>query len=125
MALNVVMLGPPGAGKGTQSERFARSHGLPKIATGDILREAGTAGTELGRRAKLTMDAGELVGDDVLIGIVGEGVQRPDTPPGVRPAGLSGCAAATRRSSGPRPAACAAATWCTAPTTATGSWRSG
>jgi adenylate kinase len=79
MALNVVMLGPPGAGKGTQSERFARTHGLPKIATGDILREAATAGTELGRKAKLTMDAGELVGDDVMVGIVGERLKRPDT----------------------------------------------
>jgi adenylate kinase len=82
MALNVVMLGPPGAGKGTQSERFAQTHGLPKISTGDILREAGTAGTALGRRAKLTMDAGELVGDDVMIGIVGERLKRPDTVPG-------------------------------------------
>ena len=52
-ALNVVMLGPPGAGKGTQSERFARTHGLPKIATGDILREAVTAGTPMGRAAKV------------------------------------------------------------------------
>jgi adenylate kinase len=77
-ALNVVMLGPPGAGKGTQAERFARTHGLPKISTGDILREAGTAGTELGRRAKLTMDAGELVGDDVMIGIVEERLARAD-----------------------------------------------
>src|SRR6476619_3051647 len=82
MALNVVMLGPPGAGKGTQAERFARTHGLPKISTGDILREAGTAGTELGRKAKLTMDAGELVSDEVMIGIVGERLKRPDTVPG-------------------------------------------
>jgi adenylate kinase len=82
MALNVVMLGPPGAGKGTQSERFARTHGLPKISTGDILREAGTAGTELGRKARLTMDAGELVGDDVMIGIVCERLKRPDTVSG-------------------------------------------
>lgn len=82
MALNVVMLGPPGAGKGTQSERFARTHGLPKISTGDILREAGTAGTELGRKAKLTMDAGELVGDDVMIEIVCERLKRSDTTPG-------------------------------------------
>jgi adenylate kinase len=76
------MLGPPGAGKGTQSERFAQTHGLPKISTGDILREAGSAGTELGRKAKLTMDAGELVGDEVMIGIVGERLKRPDTVPG-------------------------------------------
>jgi adenylate kinase len=80
--LNVVMLGPPGAGKGTQSERFARTHGLPKIATGDILRDAVMAGTPMGRAAKATMDAGELVGDDVMIGIVGDRLKRPDTKGG-------------------------------------------
>jgi len=82
MALNVVMLGPPGAGKGTQAERFAKTHGLPKISTGDILREAVQAHTELGRIAQTTMDAGELVGDQVMIGIVGERLQRPDTQRG-------------------------------------------
>ena len=82
MALNVVMLGPPGAGKGTQSERFARTHGLPKIATGDILREAVMAGTPMGLAAKATMDAGELVGDDVMIGIVGDRLARADTHAG-------------------------------------------
>ena len=82
LALNVVMLGPPGAGKGTQSERFARTHGLPKIATGDILREAVNAGTKLGCIAKKTMDAGQLVGDDVMIGIVGDRLARPDTTAG-------------------------------------------
>jgi adenylate kinase len=81
-ALNVVMLGPPGAGKGTQAERFARTHGLPKISTGDILREAVTADTALGRIARATMDRGELVGDDVMIGIVGERLARPDTERG-------------------------------------------
>jgi adenylate kinase len=82
MALNVVMLGPPGAGKGTQSERFAATHGLPKIATGDILREAVTAGTPIGQAAKATMDAGELVGDPVMITIVCDRLLRPDTTPG-------------------------------------------
>jgi adenylate kinase len=82
MALNVVMLGPPGAGKGTQSERFAKTHGLPKIATGDILREAVMAGTPMGLAAKATMDAGRLVGDDVMIGIVGDRLGRPDTRAG-------------------------------------------
>jgi adenylate kinase len=82
MALNVVMLGPPGAGKGTQSERFAKTHGLPKIATGDILREAVMAGTPMGLAAKATMDAGRLVGDDVMIGIVGDRLGRPDTGAG-------------------------------------------
>ena len=79
MALNVVMLGPPGAGKGTQSERFARTHGLPKIATGDILREAIHADTPLGQSAKVLIYSGKLVGDDVMIGIVGERLKRPDT----------------------------------------------
>jgi adenylate kinase len=78
-ALNVVMLGPPGAGKGTQAERFAKTHALPKISTGDILREAVQEGTELGRIAKATMDAGELLGDVVMIGIVRERLERPDT----------------------------------------------
>ncbi|HJR62029.1 MAG TPA: adenylate kinase [Vicinamibacterales bacterium] len=77
-ALNVVMLGPPGAGKGTQAERLARSHGLPKISTGDILREAVQAGTGLGLVAKATMEAGNLVGDDVMIGIVRERLDRDD-----------------------------------------------
>jgi adenylate kinase len=78
MALNLLMLGPPGAGKGTQSERFARSRGIPKISTGDILREAVHAGTDVGRRAKVVMDRGELVGDDVMIGIVRERLERKD-----------------------------------------------
>jgi adenylate kinase len=81
-ALNVVMLGPPGAGKGTQSERFARTHALPKIATGDILREGIHADTPLGRSAKTTIYAGALVSDDVMIGIVGERLERRDTEPG-------------------------------------------
>ena len=76
------MLGPPGAGKGTQAERFARTHALPKISTGDILREAVTAGTDLGRAARQTMDRGELVGDDVMIGIVDERLRRADTARG-------------------------------------------
>jgi len=82
LVLNVVMLGPPGAGKGTQSERFAAIHGLPKIATGDILREAVNAGTELGCIARQTMDTGRLVSDDVMIGIVGDRLARADTKGG-------------------------------------------
>jgi adenylate kinase len=81
-ALNVVMLGPPGAGKGTQAERLARRHSLPKISTGDILREAVHAGTQLGLVAKATMEAGNLVGDEVMIGIVRERLDRDDTRPG-------------------------------------------
>jgi len=72
------MLGPPGAGKGTQAERFAREHGIPKVSTGDILREAVHSGSELGRAVKAVMERGELVGDDLIIGIVRERLTRPD-----------------------------------------------
>jgi adenylate kinase len=78
MALNLLMLGPPGAGKGTQAERFARERGIPKISTGDILRDAVHTKTEIGQRAKAVMDRGELVGDDVMIGIVRERLERDD-----------------------------------------------
>ena len=77
-ALNVVMLGPPGAGKGTQAERLAERRGLPRISTGDILREAVQAGSELGSIAQRAMDAGRLVSDDVMIGIVRERLERED-----------------------------------------------
>src|SRR6266498_4517931 len=78
MTLNLIMLGPPGAGKGTQAERLARTRGIPKISTGDILRDAVSAGTDIGSRVKAVMDRGELVGDDVMIGIVKERLERQD-----------------------------------------------
>jgi adenylate kinase len=76
------MLGPPGAGKGTQAERFARARGVPRVSTGDILREAVQTGSEMGRAAREVMDAGRLVGDDIMIGIVTERLSRPDTRAG-------------------------------------------
>jgi len=82
VALNLVMLGPPGAGKGTQAERFAREHGIPKVSTGDILREAVHSGSELGVAVKEVMARGELVGDDLIIGIVRERLSRPDAVAG-------------------------------------------
>ncbi len=82
MALNLVMLGPPGAGKGTQADRLARVRGIPKISTGDILRDAVQRGTELGRRAKAIMDRGELVSDEIMIGIVRERLARSDAAGG-------------------------------------------
>ncbi len=82
MALNVVMLGPPASGKGTQAVRLAQARGIPKISTGDILREAAQSGTELGLRAKALMDRGELLGDDEMIGIVRERLARHDAANG-------------------------------------------
>ena len=82
MSLNLVILGPPGAGKGTQAERFARHRGIPKFSTGDMLRAAVQEGTEIGRRAKAIMDRGELVSDEVMIGIVKERLDRPDAKSG-------------------------------------------
>jgi adenylate kinase len=72
------MLGPPGAGKGTQAERISRTRQLPKISTGDILREAVHDKTPLGCAATESMEAGRLVSDDVMIGIVQERLDRPD-----------------------------------------------
>jgi len=76
------MLGAPGAGKGTQAERFAKARGIPKISTGDILRDAVHDKTEIGLRAKAIMDRGELVSDDVMIGIVRDRLERPDAMSG-------------------------------------------
>src|SRR5690349_24287939 len=76
------MLGPPGAGKGTQAEKLARARGVPRISTGDILREAVQAGTGLGKAAKAVMDTGKLVGDDIMIGIVRDRLDRRDTEEG-------------------------------------------
>jgi adenylate kinase len=78
MALNLIMLGPPGAGKGTQAERFAAAKGIPKISTGDMLREAVKAGSEVGLRAKAIMERGDLVNDEVMIGIVRERLDKDD-----------------------------------------------
>lgn len=76
--MRLVMLGPPGAGKGTQAERFARDRGVPKISTGDILREAVQGGTDMGRAARAIMEAGQLVSDPIMIGIVRERLERND-----------------------------------------------
>jgi len=80
--LDIVLLGAPGSGKGTQAERIAPAFDLPHISTGDILRGAVKAGTELGRTAKRFMDSGELVPDEVVIGIIRERLGEPDTAGG-------------------------------------------
>jgi adenylate kinase len=82
VALNVIMLGPPGAGKGTQAERFAQKHGLPRISTGDMLRDGINQRLPLALQAKDKMDRGELVDDETMVGIVRERLLRPDTKKG-------------------------------------------
>ena len=82
MALNVIMMGPPGAGKGTQAGRFARERGLLKISTGDILRDGIKAQLPVALRAKERMDRGELVDDETMVAIVRERLLRPDAQRG-------------------------------------------
>lgn len=80
--MNIVLLGAPGAGKGTQAAKLVEEFGTPHISTGDMLRAAVKAGTQLGKKAKSYMDAGDLVPDEVIIGLVTERLQDPDTEKG-------------------------------------------
>ncbi|HEX3586389.1 MAG TPA: adenylate kinase, partial [Candidatus Angelobacter sp.] len=74
----IVLLGPPGAGKGTQAKLIAQHYGIPHISTGDILRSNVARGTELGRKAKAVMERGELVSDDLVNGMVADRIKQPD-----------------------------------------------
>jgi adenylate kinase len=80
--MNLILLGPPGAGKGTQGHRLSERYNIPEISTGDILRSAVRQGTPLGREAKSYMDRGALVPDEVMIGIIRERLAQDDTERG-------------------------------------------
>ncbi len=80
--MRIVLLGAPGSGKGTQAQRLIDRHRVPQVSTGDLLRAAVAAGTELGRRAKATMDAGRLVDDATMLGIIRERLAAPDAANG-------------------------------------------
>ena len=81
--MDLILFGPPGAGKGTQAKVLQDERGLIQLSTGDMLRAAVAAGTELGKNAKAIMDRGDLVGDDIVIGIIAERLDKPDTARGV------------------------------------------
>jgi adenylate kinase len=80
--MRIVLLGAPGSGKGTQAQRLIAKYGVPQVSTGDLLRAAVAAGTELGVRAKAIMDAGKLVDDATMLGIILERLAQPDTKNG-------------------------------------------
>ena len=80
--MRLVLLGPPGAGKGTQADRLTARHGIPKLSTGDMLRSAVAGATAIGKWAKAVMDRGELVPDDMVVAIIAERIGEPDAKQG-------------------------------------------
>src|SRR5690606_5927601 len=81
--VDILLMGPPGAGKGTQGALLAERLGVPKIATGDLLRDAVKQGTPLGLKARAVMEAGQLVSDEIILGIVREEIEKPASRNGV------------------------------------------
>jgi adenylate kinase len=81
--MDILLMGPPGAGKGTQGALLSQHLGLPKLATGDLLRDAVRAATPLGQKARAVMEAGHLVGDDIILAVVNEEIRKPAAANGV------------------------------------------
>ena len=80
--MNIILLGPPGAGKGTQAKRIEEARNLVQLSTGDMLRAAAAAGSEVGLRAKAVMERGDLVSDEIVIGIISDRIDEPDCATG-------------------------------------------
>src|SRR5215203_5304219 len=80
--MRIILLGAPGSGKGTQSQRLVETHGIPQISTGDLLRAAVASGTPFGLQAKAVMDAGKLVDDSIVLGMIRERLAEPDAQKG-------------------------------------------